>query len=217
MAGWLMRALGRNADRDGAGLDTRFVVLDTETSGLDPGTDRVLSVGAVAVRELRIVPEDCFHELVAQRETSGRDNILIHGIGVGAQRSGRPLAEVLSRLDAWAGDAWRVGFHLGFDRRMLERAAKACGVPKPPARGWIDLAPLLPQLFPERSGFDSLEGSLAAFGIACAKRHDALADAYATALLLLALLRRAADDPRLDAARLAAASEAAARLRAMGH
>jgi DNA polymerase-3 subunit epsilon len=215
MFDWLRRRLGHGAPPDGGGLDGRFVVLDTETSGLDARIDRILSIGAVAVRAQRIEAGDCFHELVLQPRTSPHDNILIHGIGAGAQRAGAPLADVLARFEDWAGSDYRVGFHLGFDRHMLERAARETGLPKPAARGWIDLAPLLPHRFPERSGLETLDGSLAAFGLNCANRHDALADAYATALLLLALLRRVRDDPHASAEQLRAESEATARLRAM--
>jgi DNA polymerase-3 subunit epsilon len=50
---------------------------------------------------------------------------------------------------------------------------------------WVDLAWLAPALLPERAlSCKGLDAWLKAFGIANFKRHDALADAFATAQLL---------------------------------
>ena len=56
-------------------------------------------------------------------------------------------------------------------------------------RAWLDLAPLAGALVPEayRYGGRSLDDWLAAFGIECTIRHNAAADALATAELLLRL------------------------------
>ena len=64
----------------------RWVVVDCETSGLDPARDALLAIGGVAVREARVDVDDSFEVLVRPERPSGRENILIHGIGEGAQR-----------------------------------------------------------------------------------------------------------------------------------
>jgi len=54
---------------------------------------------------------------------------------------------------------------------------------------WLDLAQLAPALHPDRARERrSLDDWLKAFEIPSPSRHDALADAYATAQLLLVLL-----------------------------
>jgi len=166
----------------------RWVVIDTETSGLDPLRDRLLAIGGVAVDDRGILLEDSF-EIVLRGDRSGdAANIAIHGIGHGAQAVGVPAPEALGAFRDWAGAAPRVGFHTEFDRAVLRNAFAGAGIPagNPP---WLDLAALGPALVPEASryGARSLDDALAAFGIECTIRHNAAADALATAELLLRL------------------------------
>lgn len=183
----LARLLGLGAGRDAAHPRAiRWVVLDCESSGLDPERDRLLSLGAVAVREGRIDHADSFGAVLRQAEASGTQNILVHGIGGDAQRAGRDPAEALGAFQRYTGDSPAVAFHAAFDRALLGRA-----IPSWRTR-WLDLAQLAPALLPARAkSCRSLDDWLAAFGIEVAARHDALADAYATAQLLLVLLAEA--------------------------
>ena len=166
----------------------RWVALDCETSGLDPRRDRLLSLGAVAVRAGRIELAESFGALVRQERPSEPGNILVHGIGAQAQLDGRPAAEALEAFRAFLGDGVPVAFHAAFDAALLRRAL---GRSLP--RRWLDLAALAPALHPERANAcRALDDWLAAFGIAPQARHDALGDAFAAAQLLLVLLAAAA-------------------------
>ncbi len=163
----------------------RWVVIDCETGGLDMGKDRLLSVAAVEVAGARALTGRSYAAVLGQEVPSGADNILVHGIGAEAQLAGRPAAEVLRELDDFAAGAMAVAFHAPFDREFLRRAGSRTAKPR-----WLDLAALAPVLFPGRAGND-LDGWLAAFGIECPARHDALGDAYATAQLFLVMLAEA--------------------------
>jgi DNA polymerase III subunit epsilon len=166
----------------------RWVVVDTETSGLDPGSDRLLAIGGVAVADDGIRPDDSFEVVLAGAAVGDAANIAVHGIGHGAQATGIPPTEALGAFRAWAAGAPRVGFHADFDRVALARAFAAAELEDDDA-AWLDLAPLALALAPElaRTGSRSLDDALAAFGIVCAARHNAAADALATAELLLRL------------------------------
>ena len=73
---------------------------------------------------------------------------------------------------------------------MLRKAARPFGVRI--ARGWLDLAALAPALEPQHAPQRrSLDDWLEPCGIRAHPRHDALADALATAELLLVLLEAA--------------------------
>ncbi len=181
----LRRWLGRDALATPAG---RWVVVDTETSGLDPEHDRLLAIGAVAVDDDGILLDDSF-EIVLKGDPSGdAANIVVHGIGHGAQAAGVPARSALDQYCKWAADAPRVGFHTDFDRAVLRVAFAGAGLPADD-RPWLDLAPLAGALVPEayRYGGRSLDDWLAAFGIECTIRHNAASDALATAELLLRL------------------------------
>jgi DNA polymerase-3 subunit epsilon len=164
--------------------EARWAVIDCETSGLDPARDRLLSVGAVLVTGGRIEAGSAWQAFVAQAQPSDAANILIHGIGGDAQRSGRPPAEVIRNLESLAGEATAVAFHADFDATVLRRHGMK--------REWLDLAQLAPALYPARAARAlALDDWLAAFDIPIAARHDALADAFATAQLFLVLLAEA--------------------------
>ena len=168
---------------------TRWVVIDCETSGLDLVKDRLLSVAAVEVTQERIVIDRSYSAVVRQEQPSDANNILVHGIGGAAQLAGRPAPEVLHEFIAFLEEGVPVAFHAPFDKAMLDKAFKEAGI-RTSRKRWLDLATLAPVLFPDLKSND-LDSWLAAFGIECTARHDALSDAYSTAQLLLVMLEKA--------------------------
>jgi DNA polymerase-3 subunit epsilon len=167
--------------------EARWVVVDCETSGLDIRRDRLLSIGAVAVREGRVELADCFEAKVRQQTPSAPENIVIHGIGGDTQLlEGRELDSVMRDFAAFAGAGVPAAFHAAFDAGILRRHGFASRA------AWLDLAGLAPALFPAlKPRESSLDHWLAAFGIPAQARHDALGDAFSTAQLLLVLLNEA--------------------------
>jgi DNA polymerase-3 subunit epsilon len=186
---WLRGLLGGGdsaAERAARIAAQRWVVLDVETSGLDPERDVLLAIGAVAVRDGRIDVDDSFETVVRPPRTSERGNILIHGIGEGAQREGAEPAQACRAFLDWAGDAPLVAFHAAFDRGFLVRAVRAHLGGKLAAT-WLDLAGLAPALNPGVRA-KALDDWLAHFALPVDQRHHASADAFATAMLFLRLL-----------------------------
>jgi DNA polymerase-3 subunit epsilon len=192
---------------DGARVAQRWVVLDTETSGLDPARDRLLSIGAVAVDPQGILLGDSLEVVLHNDRAGDRHNIAVHGIGYGAQSEGMPLAQALEELIDYVADAPCAGFHCAFDQAVLANAATRAGVTLPRWH-WLDVAALAGALDAQRyrDGCRDLDGWLAATGIEVAVRHNAAADALATAELLLHLRARAEPRVRMDFAALAKTS-----------
>ena len=182
-----VQALGPGRVRDPS-LDDRWVVVDVETGGLDPRADPLLAIGAVAIANGAIDVAPACEVRLRQHTPTASENILVHGITTGQQLTGmEPAAALLEWLE-FAGDSPRLAYHAEFDRVALERAGRdALGMGD---RGvWLDLAVLAPLLLPDGPGFRRpLDDWLAHFDIPVYQRHGALADAYATAQLWLALL-----------------------------
>ena len=195
-----------------AGAAQRWLVLDVESSGLDAASDRLLALAAVSLRfdaqRACIELADSFEVVLRQPQDASppdRANILVHGIGVAAQGRGLDPAQALQRFEAFAGDAPLLGFHVAFDRQLIDRATQA-RLGRRLRNPWLDIADLAAVLRPGVAA-RTLDDWLAASGIPCAGRHQAMADALATAELLLQLLPAARADGVSgfrDLARLAA-------------
>lgn len=170
------------------GKGGRWVVVDTETSGLDPASDALLAIGAIAVDDAGILIDDSFEIVLRNDAGSDAANVVIHGIGHEAQRAGVPAGEALTAFAAYVADAPCVGFHTDFDRTVLKRACAEAGVDTTFAP-WLDLAQVAAALVPDQHnrGGRSLDDWLTRFAIGTTARHSAAGDALATALLLLRL------------------------------
>ena len=196
------QALGAEDDR--APLeDTRFVLVDVETSGLDPRRDRLIAIGAVALRRGRLDVGRGFEVVLREEGASADEAVLIHGIAPGERERGEPAPEALLSFLEYAGRSALVAFHAPFDRAVLERAASenlGVRIPNP----WLDVAWLAPALNP-RVGLDraGLDPWLERFGLRPHARHRALADALVTGELFLVLLAQASAAGVRDLAGLA--------------
>jgi DNA polymerase-3 subunit epsilon len=169
----------------------RWIVLDVETSGLDPYSDRLLAIAAVALEvspdfeRIAIVIGDSFEAVLKQELPSSKNNILIHHIGAQAQSEGRSPLEVLNEFQAWVGQCPLFAFHSAFDEAMLGRAYALAGL-KPLQNEWLDIESLA-KITGVNPSLRSLDDWLRHFGIECAVRHQAAADTFATAELLMRL------------------------------
>ncbi|MFT3758506.1 PolC-type DNA polymerase III [Thauera sp.] len=158
------------ADTGTAHFETRYVVVNTEASGLDVDRDRLIAVAALAVDGGLLAPRDSYYGTLAPNPAS-------------------TLAELLGV----AGKAPLVVFNAALNRSLLEHAFdKHLGIESDDL--WIDLYFLLPALFPERIERPAkLAAWMESFGIETFQRHHALGDAWAIAQLFLAAQARAAE------------------------
>ena len=186
----------------------RWVVVDVEASGLDMRRDHLLSIGAVALHGFDLVLSDCFEVVLRQSKVSDDANILIHGIGGTAQRTGTNPADALLQFLQFLGKSPWVAYHAAFDQAMIGRAMRDyLGVRF--TRPALDLAYLAPAVFSDSPARpQTLDNWLTRFGIRSFSRHHAVSDAFATAQLLQVTLHQASASDMRERAQLAQAEAA---------
>ncbi len=171
--------------------DQRFIVLDLETTGLNPAKDKVIAIGAVAIDGLEIPLEDQFDLILRRPELDITETVLVHGIGPEALTRGHETSDALLRLLHWMDGDPILAFHSIFDRKFLEKTLKQ-ELNYTQTHAWLDVAELMPAFFP-----DALQGGMRLdnwadhFHLDISARHHAAADALATAELALIAFNKA--------------------------
>ncbi len=190
--GWLGGLRGRRALID----ERRWVMLDVETSGLDPYRDQLLAIAAIGMtvdwthRRLTIDLGDSFEVDLRQEVASSKDNILLHGIGAQRQREGMAPEQALRAFSAFVGNSPLLAFHAAFDQAMISRFSQA-HLGTVPSNPWVDIEQLCAVTF-EKVRARALDEWMAYFGISCAVRHQAAADTLVECEVLLRIWPRVA-------------------------
>ena len=167
-----------------------FAVVDFETTGLNPETDRIVQLAAVIVNgEGHIV--DSFDTIVKPENPAeyqhGAEHI--HGITAEQVSSGMPLREALQQL--WAINDGRIftAHNAPFDLGFLHAESERVGI-----EGSVEFHIDTLELSRRTTGADTtrrhnLFALCEHYGIERDKAHDARSDATATAQLLMHLIK----------------------------
>ena len=175
--------------------EVRFVVLDTETTGLDPRRDRLITIGAVAVWGGEILLEDSFEVML--KLAYNNSSVTVHGITRDEAIGGMEEADALAMFLDYLRDGVIVGHHIGHDIEALNCACERHFRIKLGNRS-LDTMDLTLHLNddgafvgrPMAQGF-SLDALCEMFGVAAHDRHTAGGDAFLTARIFQRLLRAA--------------------------
>ncbi|NJL11914.1 MAG: 3'-5' exonuclease [Microscillaceae bacterium] len=177
--------------------EARLVVFDTETTGLNWKQDRVISIGAIALRAGRIEVEDSLEVLLHNESSGNKESIPVHQILSRELRDGLSEAEALRFFLDYVGNSVLVAHFIEFDRQIMSQMMlRHFGLPlQNPCLDTIQLAKRLEQGFQARHdqqpGLYNLDALCARYQIPISVRHNAAGDALATARLLQILLRKA--------------------------
>ncbi len=185
----------RKWDRKQLIADTRFVVFDTETTGLDLKKDRILSIGALEVKNRQIALNQQFECLIQQTATGTQSSIIVHGLLINSVEKGFSEAEAMQAFVSYIKDAILVGHHIGFDLAMMNKTLQPL-VGDYLKNKALDTARLairfehfsqIYQVLPAQYSLDKL---CERYQIRLSDRHTSAGDAFITAILFIKLLAR---------------------------
>jgi DNA polymerase-3 subunit epsilon len=194
-------SMKRKPDKSAPLSKVRFVVFDTETSGLDLSKNRLLSIAGVAVEGLEVRLDDAFDAVIRQDDVGGAEAAVVHGLISSDLNAGVDEREAAAEFLSFAGASVLVAHHAAFDLRMLSKAIAGCRG----AKVWnptLDTAQLAkrvevgPMPSSEARGADDrhsyrLDELVRKYDIEVPDRHTAAGDALATALLFQRLIKKA--------------------------
>lgn len=167
----------------------RYVVFDCETTGLDYKSDRILSIGAVAIQNDKIIVGD-FMEVFLQQDIFKPESVPIHGILKEGKEEKIVEAEAIIRFLEFIKDATLVGHHVAFDIEMINQVLDRLnvGTLKNQAMDTDVMYQKLKYLPYEQHA--SLDELCDIYKIKKSDRHTASGDAFITALLFLKLKKK---------------------------
>ncbi len=166
--------------------ECEFVVVDTETTGLRPGPDRVIEVAAVRLRSGAVI--DSFHSLINPGRRLPPFIVKFTGITPEMVETAPTAKEIFPDFFSFIEDATLVGHNLGFDINFLAYEARLLG--QSCALDGLDTILLARRFLPGLKRF-KLDTVAEYLKIQALHRHRALGDAEVTAAVFLRILERA--------------------------
>lgn len=167
----------------------RFVVFDTETTGLNISKDRILSIGCIAITDLKIKVSDQL-EIYISQEKFNADSVKIHGLLKKGTFEKLSEKEAIKRFLDYIGNSVLVAHHAAFDVSMINNCLKRLNLPKL-KNVVLDTGHLYYKTKPNNQmSHWSLDHLAQVYNIPLHDRHTASGDAYITALIFLKILPR---------------------------
>ena len=167
----------------------REIVLDTETTGLDPRTGhRLIEIGCIELEDF-LPTGRTFHRYVHPDREIDPDAERVHGISLSflADKPRFHETEVCGAFLEFIGDAALIAHNAAFDRGFVNHELQRAGHPTTPDSRWIDTLAIAQKRFPGM--YNSLDALCKRFKISLAERdkHGALIDAQLLAAVYLEL------------------------------
>lgn len=174
-------------------IPNEYICLDCETSGLNPKKDEILSIGAVHIKENKILMRKTFNIFLKPSKNINPKSIKIHHIRPIDLENGFDAKEGIYQLLNFIGSKTIVGYYIKFDVAIISRYTKEyLGIKLP--NKTIEVSSMYYKTRKKRSDyhfvdlrFDTILKNL---NIPLLGKHDALNDAIMTAMVFLKLNNR---------------------------
>ncbi|RBI84667.1 DNA polymerase III subunit epsilon [Rhodosalinus halophilus] len=166
----------------------REIVLDTETTGLDPfDGHRIVEIGAVELYN-HVPTGSHFHEYINPERPMPEEAFAVHGLGDEFLRDKPLFAGISDRFIEFIADARLVIHNAEFDMRFINAELARISLPELPMQRAIDTVAIARKRFPGSPA--SLDALCRRFGIDNSARtlHGALLDAEILAEVYLELI-----------------------------
>jgi DNA polymerase-3 subunit epsilon len=169
----------------------RQIVLDTETTGLNPRTgDRVIEIGCVEIFNRKLTGNN-FHRYINPERDSDEAALAVHGLTTEFLRDKPKFHEIAEELRAFVQDAEVIIHNAPFDLGFLNHEFERIGLPPfvKHCSNVIDTLVNAKELHPGKR--NSLDALCDRYGISNAHRklHGALLDSELLADVYLAMTR----------------------------
>jgi DNA polymerase-3 subunit epsilon len=168
--------------------ESRFVVIDTETTGFKAyAGDEICSIALIELHGTEPTG-NCYNSLVDPGRSIPPESTAIHGLRDIDVKGAPVIEQILIDVADFIGESTIIGHHIGFDLRFLNRILQKellCRLKNP----WLDTM-LLYHAASGRVGHYSLDEVATSMNISLENRHTAIGDAHITASLFKALVDR---------------------------
>ena len=179
------------------GLDINncsFVILDTETTGLEASMgDKIISLAALKIRNSLIQENEFIDELINPERDIPWESVKIHHITDEHVRGKPTLPELQSKINLFLKKSILIGHNIEFDKKFIYQDAANSDLSRRMKKiTSIDTIYLTAALYPDLENYD-LSYLCEHFNIKTNDqiRHSALGDCWITARLFLHLLNKA--------------------------
>jgi len=101
-----------------------YIVFDTETTGLNPKVDEILSIGAVKIKDNKVLTSQTFEVFLQNSKEISSTSIKIHGIRPFDLRDAKTTKQGIVEFLNFIGSRPLIGYYLEFDVSMINRYTK---------------------------------------------------------------------------------------------
>ncbi|MFZ9659809.1 MAG: 3'-5' exonuclease [Arcobacteraceae bacterium] len=167
-----------------------YICFDCETTGLNPKIDDIISIGAVKIKNNKIVISEKFERFVKPKTALQEESIKIHKIRQCDLEDAKDIDDVIYEFLDFVGNRPLVGYYLEFDVAMINKyTSSKIGIKLPNKQ--IEVSALY---------FDRVIGAIPTgnidlrfntimkkLNLPMLGKHDAINDAIMTAMIFLKL------------------------------
>ena len=167
-----------------------WVSLDCETTGLNPKKDEILSIGAVLIKDNKILMRKTFNIFLKPSKNINPESIKIHHIRPIDLENGLDPQDAIYQLLDFIGSRPIVGYYIKFDVAIISKYTKKfIGIKLP--NETIEVSSMYYKTRKRSSDYEFIDLKfdtiLKNLNIPALGKHDALNDAIMTSMIFLKL------------------------------